>query len=298
MEETLLVSQIERCAVRDGPGIRTVVFLQGCPLHCLWCCNPETQSLSPVWMQDEALCRRCGECVGACPHGALKMTENGVLPGESCIACGACAALCPAGAIRYSSRKMSVEEVLREVLRDKDFYQETGGGLTVSGGEPLLQKNVLTLLRRAGEEGLNVYVETTAHVGRERLEAALPFVDGWYIDYKHPDAQTLRQWTGADKALIESGIRFLRERGAQVTLRTPVIPGFNDSPEILERCYAFARSVGVESYILLPYHELGRKKYRMLRMDYSLRNARTLTEADLRSLQELGAKMSLSVSVG
>lgn len=298
MEKTLLVSQIERCAVHDGPGIRTVVFLQGCPLRCRWCCNPETQSLRPVWMQDETLCHRCGACVGACPDGVLFMTENGAAAGEGCTSCGNCAAVCPGGAIRYSSREMTVEEILREVLRDREYYAETGGGLTVSGGEPFLQKNVLYLLAAAREAGLNVYAETTAHVGREILERSLPFVDGYYVDYKHPDTEILREWTGADKAKIEENIRFLRKRGANVTLRTPVIPGFNDTPEIMEKCYAFALSLGIRSCVLLPYHALGTKKYRMLHQSYSLPELPVLTAADVEPLRKIGQKMSLSVSVG
>ena len=294
--ETLLISQIERCAVSDGTGIRTVVFLQGCPLRCRWCCNPETQSLSPAWMQDETLCLHCGACAAACPGRHLHFLDGRLAAPECCEGCRRCEDVCPAGAIRFSSREMSIEDIVAEVLRDKAFYDATGGGMTLSGGEPFLQEKVLQLLRRAKEAGLNVCAETTAHVKEETLLASAPYVAEYYVDYKHPDAEKLREYTRADLALIEKNIRLLRERGAKITLRTPVIPGFNDTPEILSRAFAFARELGVEDYALLPYHELGGKKYKMLRRPYPMKGLPVLTAEDLAPLRALGESMGLRMA--
>ena len=296
---TLLITQIERCAVHDGPGIRTVVFLQGCPLRCGWCCNPETQPAAPVILHDAAICVGCGACAAACINGAARLTDGVArFDREACKRCGACLRVCPVGAVRFSGRAMTLEQILAVVRRDGAFYRETGGGLTLSGGEPLLQENAVTLLKLAREEGLSTVVETTANVPAARLAAAMPYADHFFVDYKHPDAAALNGETGAWLPLIEENIRALVAAGASVTLRTPVIPGFNDGEETLARCFAFARAVGINAYVLLPYHALGRKKYDMLERGYAFDGTRVLTAGDLEPLRARGESMGLAVTIG
>ncbi len=298
-ELTLLVTQVERCALHDGPGIRTVVFLQGCPLCCGWCCNPETQAAAPVVLYDAAICVGCGACAAACMYGAVRLVEGGArFDRDACKRCGACMRACPTGAVRLSGRAMTLKQILALVHRDGAFYRETGGGLTLSGGEPLLQENAVTLLKMASAEGLSTVVETTANVPGGRLAAAMPFVNHFLIDYKHPDAAALNGATGAWLPLIEDNIRALVTAGEDVTLRTPVIPGFNDDENTLGRCFAFARAAGVNAYVLLPYHALGRKKYGMLQRGYAFDGARVLTAEDLEPLGALGEAMGLTVTIG
>ena len=175
-ETTLLVTEIERSAIHDGPGLRAVVFLQGCPLHCPWCCNPETQSARPVLLHDLKRCVGCGACVAACPNGALSLADGKArVDREACRACGRCVDICPTGANALSSRPMTVEEILSVVRRDAAYYAATGGGLTLSGGEPLLQAGAAALLARARQEGLDTTVETTACLPWDALAAAAPY---------------------------------------------------------------------------------------------------------------------------
>lgn len=297
--QTLAVTEIERSAIHDGPGLRTVVFLQGCPLRCWWCCNPETQPARPVLLHDLKRCVGCGGCVPVCPQGALSLTGGKArVDRERCVGCGSCVEVCPVGANALSGKAMTIEEILAVVRRDKAYYDATGGGLTLSGGEPLLQSGAVELLKQAKEAGLSTWVETTACVPWERLAEAGAWLDGLYIDYKHPDAQALEGATGAKLALIENNLRRLAALGASLTLRTPVIPGFNDSPEVLGACFAFAQSLGRERYVLLPYHNLGSGKYQKLDLAPPLEGAPAMQPAALEWAVQVGAEYGLTVQIG
>lgn len=299
MDNTLFVTKIERSAIHDGPGIRTVVFTQGCPLSCQWCCNPETQPLRPVLLHDIKKCVGCGACAAACPNGAPRVAE-GVAHFDRalCRACGRCVSVCPTGAVTLSGRAMPVPEILSVVHGDDAYYKATGGGLTLSGGEPLMQAAALTLLRQAKAEGLSTWVETTACVPWETLRAAAAVTDGFYVDYKHDDADALFHATGAFLPAIRENIVRLTAVHGGVTLRTPVVPGLNDSEEALAGCFSFALRLGMTEYVLLPYHALGRRKYDLLGKPYAFDGARTQTAEDLRPLARLGERMGLHVRIG
>lgn len=298
-EKRLIVTEIERSAIHDGPGLRTVVFLQGCPLRCFWCCNPETQSLRPVLLHDLQKCVGCGACVLACPEKAVALSGGKARVDRGrCVGCGSCVEVCPTGVNTISGKEMTLTDILTVVSRDRAYYGATGGGLTLSGGEPLLQPAAVELLRLAKEAGFSTWLETTAFVGWEVLERAAACTDGFYVDYKHPDAGALRRATGAELSVIEENIRRLMAGGAALTLRTPVVPGFNDSEAVLEQCFAFARSVGCEDYVLLPYHSLGRGKYDKLGLSYTLDGVSAMTPAELESFARLGRELGLSVRIG
>lgn len=298
-EKTLLVTEIERSAIHDGPGLRTVVFLQGCPLRCWWCCNPETQSLRPVLLHDPKRCVGCGGCVPACPRGAIALREGAPQTDRAlCQGCGCCAQVCPVGANSLSSRAMTPQEILNVVRRDSAYYAATGGGLTLSGGEPLLQPAATALLSITKAAGISTFVETTACLPWQRLAEAAPFVDGFFVDYKHPDADALYQATGAQLALVEENLRRLTASGAQVTLRTPVIPGFNDSETALRGCFAFARALGRKEYVLLPYHSLGAGKYKKLGRTPPMADVPAMKPEELTGFVELGAAYGLRIQIG
>ena len=296
---TLFVTDIERSAIHDGPGLRTVVFMQGCCLRCYWCCNPETRPVQPVLLHDVKTCVGCGACVSVCPNGAISLQEGrAVVERHRCSGCGKCVAPCPVGANTLSGQAMTVVAIMAEVEKDRSYYAATGGGMTLSGGEPLLQKGVAALLRCAKERGISTWVETTACLPWETIAAAQPYIDGFYVDYKHPDGEALRLATGADLSLVEENLRRLVELGARVTLRTPVIPGFNEDRDLLHRCVAFSASLGLQRHVLLPYHSLGRGKYEKLGLPYPLKDVPNMEPAALEDVRAIGTELGVEIQIG
>lgn len=298
-DKTLTVTEIERSAIHDGPGLRTVVFLQGCPLRCFWCCNPETQPPRPVLLHDRKRCVGCGACASVCPRQAVSLQDGKPVTDRTvCAGCGRCVEVCPTGSNKLSGKEMALTDILDAVCRDRAYYEATGGGLTLSGGEPLRQKSAVELLRLAKELGLSTWVETTAFLPWPVLECAAAFTDGFYADYKHPDAAVLRCGTGAELSVIEENLRRLAETGVELTLRTPVIPGFNEDREILKKCFAFTASLGLKRHVLLPYHSLGRGKYDKLDLPYPMGDAANMQPTELDDAAELGRAMGLEIRIG
>ena len=260
---TGLIFEIQRFSIHDGPGIRTTVFLKGCPLNCLWCHNPEGLTREPLLSFLPSRCVGCGYCFRVCPEGAHAMRgETHVLDRARCRVCGKCVAECHAGALELVGREVAVEEVLAEVLADKPFYETSGGGMTLSGGEPLMQPDFAeALLKAAKSEGLHNAVETCGFAEWERFERLLPWVDLFLFDLKETEPERHAELTGAPLAPILRNLCDLYARGAKVLLRLPVVPGYNDRPEHFEAVGAICRDMpdllGVE---VMPYHRLGEGK--------------------------------------
>jgi pyruvate formate lyase activating enzyme len=302
-----LVFDIQRYSVHDGPGIRTLVFLKGCPMRCLWCSNPEGQEQQPELAFRKSLCIACGQCVSACLQGALHL--EGELPAidrEACDLCGRCADVCSPGALSLVGRWMTVEEVLAEVERDRVFYKqskgdvlsESKGGITLSGGEPLAQTEfVRTLLQEAKARGLHTTMETSGHATWESLEKAMRWTDLLLYDLKHLDAETHRQLTGVSNDLVLDNLRRLARSGAPVVVRLPVVPGLNDSPDHVDAVSRLLSDLGLHELHLLPYHRLGEHKYAMLGRDYPLAGVLPPTRQDMERLADVARTHGLSVSV-
>ena len=268
-----IITDIQRFSVHDGPGIRTTVFLKGCNLRCAWCHNPETLHPGPELQVLPDKCIDCKACLAACPQGAHEVTGGRrVFHRDRCTACGACAAVCYSGALVLVGRRMTAGEVMAEVLEDRVFYETSGGGVTVSGGEPLSQREFARcILDRAKHEHLHTAVDTNLASPWQDVAALLPLADLFLVDVKMMDSARHTRWTGVPNALVLENARRLSREGVPMVVRTPVVPGVNDTVEQIGAVADFIRAFpNLEYYELLPYHPLGTGKYRSLGMDYAM----------------------------
>jgi pyruvate formate lyase activating enzyme len=255
-----IVFAIQRFSIHDGPGIRTTVFLKGCPLDCWWCHNPESQSAQPQVGVLEGRCIRCGACVEACPgaDGRRGAWDDGFV----CQVCGACVTVCPTGARQMIGARMTVDEVLHEIRKDRIFYDDSGGGATFSGGEPLMQARFLgNLLEACRRQGIHTAVDTCGYAPKEHLLALAPLTDLFLYDLKFVDDAKHRRYAGVSNASILDNLRALGEVHDNIWIRIPVIPGLNDEAGELEAAARLVATVkGVRQVNLLPYHSMGAHK--------------------------------------
>ena len=294
------IFDIERFAIKDGPGIRTVVFMSGCPLHCPWCSNPESGSQSARLMHVRNRCLRCGACAGVCSKGAVSAAGDG-LPSfdrKACDVCGACKDICPGGAIRIVPREEDCRSIIDIILRDKDYYDNSGGGVTFSGGEAMLQRDaLLQMLKSCREQGVGTALETCGNVPQETVRAVMPYVDLFLFDLKHIDPLQMREVTGGDMGLILSNLEMIASSAsAKIRLRIPCIPGFNFEKSFFEDVFRLAKRLGTCGIDLLPYHELGRGKYDQLGLEYGFHGG----SADIGLIREFaseGIAMGLDIKV-
>jgi pyruvate formate lyase activating enzyme len=262
-----MVFDIQKFSIHDGPGIRTTVFLKGCPLKCLWCHNPESQQSEQEISFMPEKCIGCGWCFKNCPQKGHVM-ENGkhVLHRELCIRCGKCTEKCYAGANTIIGREMTVEEVIAEVLKDKPFYETSNGGMTISGGEPMHQfKFTAALLAEAKKQGLHNCLETCGFTRFENLRKIMPAVDLFLYDLKETDPAKHQRYTGVSLQPILDNLFALDQAGAAICLRCPIVPGFNDFDEHFKAIATIANKMkNVLEINLMPYHPLGESKLNRL----------------------------------
>jgi len=294
------IFDIQRFAIHDGPGIRTTVFLKGCPLRCAWCQNPESISLEGEVFFTPSRCGLCGACVKACRHGAQRIEDGRrVYDRARCVRCGACVKACLSEALELAGRDATVGEVLDVVERDRPFYDTSGGGATLSGGEPLMQPEfAAAFLREAKRRDLHTCLDTTGYAPWSVLEGVRPHTDLFLYDVKLLDDGEHRRFTGVGNGEILDNLRRLVAAGANVVLRCPIIPTVNDSPEHLARLAGFVRGLDPSPPCnVLPYHHLAASKYERLGRVYPLAELKTAPEESARAwveqLNSLGVKTSL-----
>ena len=297
-----LVFKIQRHALHDGPGIRTLVFLKGCPLRCLWCFNPESHSTRPQVMHDPAKCLGCGECGQACPRpDAIEFTNRGVaLKRGVCDGCGLCVQACPSGAMTLWGEGMTVAQVMRQVLKDKVFYERSGGGVTLSGGEVAMQPDfAAAVLKSCQENAIHTAIETSGYAPWSSLNKIIQYCRLVLYDLKAMDPVKHLELTGVDNSLILQNARAIANLEVPMIIRVPLIPGCNDSSQNLKATAEFVANhlPGVSELHLLPYEMIGEIKYQRLGRDYALKSLMPPSDEATRQAEEILAPYGLKVQV-
>ncbi len=297
---TGVVFNLQRYSTEDGPGIRTTVFLKGCPMRCPWCHNPEGLTRDPQLVWYEVRCIGARDCLSACPRAALTLTPEGMaIDRERCDACGLCEEACPAAALEVIGKVRTVGEVAAEALRDRVFYEKSGGGVTLSGGEPALQSDFsLALMRKLGEEGVHLALDTCGGVSWERLGPLVELADLVLFDLKVMDAEKHRAYTAVPLALVLDNARAVSRAGKPMWIRTPVIPGYTDGEDNIRAIARFIRDElpTVERYDLLAFNNTCDAKYRRLDMVFQLAGEGLIAEERMERLAMAAAEEGLRVA--
>jgi pyruvate formate lyase activating enzyme len=302
---TGLILHLEKMALFDGEGLRTVVFLKGCPLRCQWCSTPESQSPAPQLGYDPLRCTGCQSCVTVCPQQAIRPTADGqgvVTDPAACRQCFECVPVCPSKARKAFGRRVSAARIVEEVEKDDIFFFHSGGGLTISGGEPLMQADFArAVLAECRRRGLHTAIETSGQASWDQFAKLLPFLDTVIIDVKALDPRRHKALTGQDNALILENIRRLdtAETALDLVIRIPLIPGLNDDPDNLQATGRFCQELRkFRELHLLPYHRLGVESYRLLGRSYALEGLASPDPTAVETAAEILRQMGLPVKIG
>lgn len=280
---------IQKFSIHDGPGIRTTVFFKGCPLRCEWCSNPESQIKNVQILHDQSKCSYCLSCVAACPNGAITYEDNKIIINEDkCVGCLTCVNSCPNRALSYEGDYQTVDEIVDICMQDIDFYEESGGGVTISGGEGMSQPEFLKkLIAELKKNSVHVAIETTGYVKKETFEELARELDLLLFDVKHYDREKHYNGTKVYNDLIVENLKWAIDNGIEVLPRIPVIPDFNDSLEDAEGLAKLLVEVGAKKVQLLPFHQFGEKKYELLNRNYKYKNKKALYPEDLEEYQKI-----------
>jgi len=297
-----LIFDIRKFSLHDGPGIRTTVFFKGCPLSCQWCHNPESQSMAQEVMLWETRCIRCGSCITTCALEAITVAPDNriITDRDVCIVCGSCISACASDARELVGKCMNINEVMSEIERDVIFFEESGGGVTFSGGEPLVQLAFLTeLLKRCKTLELHTAVDTSGYSPWKSLDSIRSYTDLFLFDLKLIDDARHRQFTGVPNGLILYNLRALSELGHHIIIRVPIIPGITDDAQNLNSIAEYAASLpSLDRVDLLPYHESAKGKYERLGREYALSDIRQPSDEHMQEAAHLMEQYDLPVKIG
>ncbi len=293
------IFDIKQFAVHDGPGVRTTVFFKGCPLSCWWCHNPEGISLENDIFYYETKCIECGTCIDVCPEDAIEMDVSISIDRERCTNCGLCAERCPSGALQNTLRTVTSEEVMDEIKKSVIFYDSSDGGVTFSGGEPLLQPEFLKeLIEKCNEDDIHITLDTSGYADPDTFESIVDDIDLFLYDLKIVDDDIHRKYTGTSNKMILENLKTLSKRGKKVIIRFPVIPGITDTEENLDDIVDFLSELKhIKEIDVLPYHNV-EEKYNNLGKEYKLEEASSLNEKSIQSIKERFEKEGFFVKEG
>lgn len=284
-----IIFNIQKFSIHDGPGIRTTVFLKGCPLKCKWCSNPESQLEKIQVLYDQSKCIHCQSCVNICPQKAISIISKHIhIDFNKCIGCLECVNNCPAKALSHEGEYKIVSDIVDICLQDKDFYEESGGGVTISGGEGMSQPHFLkTLINELKKHDLHIAIETTGHVSSQTFQELASQLDLLLFDVKHYDSKKHYEGTHVYYDQIISNLKWAIENSINVLPRIPVIPDFNASLEDAKGLANVLISVGAKKVQLLPFHQFGEKKYELLNKEYLFKNKKALHPEELIDYQKI-----------
>ncbi|MGM0438751.1 MAG: glycyl-radical enzyme activating protein [Bacillota bacterium] len=298
-----MIFDIKRFATGDGPGIRGLIFLKGCPLSCKWCANPESQKFRSEIIYYKNNCVGCGQCIASCQYDAIKEDDKFALKTDqsACTLCGDCVEACLYHAREIVGEEKSVEDVLNLIRKDRRFYDNSGGGITLTGGEPLFQcEFAVELLKAFKRENIHTAIETTGYTARECLKAAANYLDLIFFDFKHIDEDKHKQFTGVSNKIIKENLVWLNNNleEQKIIIRIPYIPEHNSALETQEKIFKYLKQFDKIKWIeIMPYHRLGAAKYEGLGLDYELKDIMPVDKKDLKYLVQLGEKIGIKVRI-
>lgn len=286
------IFNIQKFSIHDGPGIRTVIFFQGCMLRCKWCANPESQPFTPIVLFDKTVCTSCHTCLACCPKHAITLDNNfPIIDHSLCKQCKQCVIHCPTRALSMDAKKYSVKEVMDIIMQDYDFYEESNGGITLSGGEVLGQLDfALAIIAACKEKHIHIAIETTGYTTKENFIRCIQDIDLLLFDLKHYDRKQHYLGTNVYNDSIIENMKYAVSTHKEVIARIPVIPNYNNS---IEDAYGFCsllKKLGITTVHLLPFHQFGAKKYQMLNLPYTMEKMPQLHQEDLQEYQEIFIK--------
>lgn len=295
-QKKALLFNIQKFSIHDGPGIRTTVFFKGCPLRCHWCSNPESQigKIQVAW--NSLKCISCQKCVKGCPEGAISEAKGRIIiDGERCKGWQECLKGCPTDSFQIEGEYKTVDKIVSEVLKDIAFYEESGGGVTLTGGEVLQQADVaIEILKELKKHNIHRAVETTGYAAPKVFEKFLEHIDLLLFDLKHYDPVKHKEGTGVDNMIILENMKAVVKKGKKIVARIPVIPNFNDSLQDAEGFSKCLNEIGIKNVDLLPFHQFGQKKYDLLCMEYKMKDVKQLHPEDLMDYQEVFIRNGLN----
>lgn len=294
------IINIQKYSIHDGPGIRTTVFFKGCPLNCWWCHNPESQNPTPEIMFFQEKCTGCVICLKRCPQNAIELIEGYPVTSQNkCTLCGKCSDFCPSSAREIVGKEITVKDLTREIIKDEIFYEESNGGVTFSGGEPLMHTDYLNdILKICKDKNIHTTIDTCGYVDFENFEKIIDNVDLFLFDIKHMDNEKHLEYTGVSNLVILENLKKLSQKGSNIHIRMPIIAGINDDDKNINVAVDFISKLNIIQVDLLPYHKMGMDKYRRLNMDYKLSGLEKPNDEIIEIIAEKFRKAGIKIKTG